>query len=90
MAFSPGDRVHVASLGTGIVRDVRNRERYVVEVKGRSLVVDGRQLQSAEPRRRPRGGRPTAAEAHTVDPDRASAARSTVRSLDLHGKTVPE
>ena len=32
MAFAPGDEVHVAALGKGVVREVRNGGRYLVEL----------------------------------------------------------
>ena len=78
--FVPGQRVHVASLGTGIVREVRGRDRYVVELKGRSLVLAGAQLQPAPDVRAPR-------QAQT--PQEISDS-GIAPSLDLHGKTAPE
>ena len=47
----PGDPVHVAALGTGIVREARTGGRYLVEIKGRSFVVVGSQLTRVEPSR---------------------------------------
>lgn len=83
--FVAGDRVHVATLGTGIVRDVRNGGRYLIELKGRSIVVAGSQLEPAPERRATK--RP---EAKTSAPDPAEATSSPSRALDLHGKTVLE
>ena len=85
MTFNPGDAVHVASLGQGIVRDVRNEGRYLVEIKGRSMVVAGSQLALSISRRLPRRAR---AAAETEN----SAARGDgpAPSLDLHERTVPE
>ena len=85
--FAPGDRVHVAGLGTGIVREVRNGGRYLVEVKGRAMVVEGNQLEPAES---PRGRRvkPPAEDANAPGPARGSS--GSAPSLDLHGKTVIE
>ena len=87
MTFGRDDPVHVAGLGKGIVREARNGGRYLVEIKGRSLVVDGHQLAPAEPARTPRRGKP-------ADLDiQGSAVEPTVRaspSLDLHGRTVDE
>src|SRR3954470_12101700 len=88
MAFSPGDPVHVAALGKGIVREVRNGGRYVVEIKGRSMIVAGDQLTAFEPARPRRGRNPTTAVPSMVDSE-AGAGR-TNRLLDLHGKTVDE
>ena len=86
MTFGPGDPVHVAALGKGIVREVRNGGRYVVEIKGRSLVVDGHQLAPAGPVRTPRRGKPAGLDIQgpAVEPTTASP------SLDLHGRAVAE
>jgi DNA mismatch repair protein MutS2 len=86
--FTPGDCVHVAGLGTGTVREARNGGRYVVEIKGRTVIVDGGQLEQATTPRRGRGsegGTPPAAEGNFAG---ARAAGSD--SLDLHGRTVAE
>jgi len=88
MTFRPGDRVQVAALGKGIVREARNGGRYLVEIKGRSMVVDGSQLAAAEPARAPRRGK-----ASVKDGDAAGdvgPAATAARSLDLHGSTVQE
>ena len=83
--FVAGDRVHVAGLGTGIVRDARNGGRYLIELKGRSMVVAGSQLEPA-PERRTAKQHP-AAKQH---PTKTTADPARSRSLDLHGKTVLE
>jgi len=82
--FVPGDRVHVATLGTGIVREVRNGGRYLIELKGRSVLVAGSQLEPASKRRQPK--RPPA----ELNPPAPEAAPVAAPSLDLHGKTVVE
>ena len=88
MTFAPGDPVHVAALGRGVVLDVRNAGRYLVDVKGRSFIVDGDQLTPADgarPSRRVRRSTPPVGDSAPADHrDRI------VRSLDLHGKTVLE
>ena len=84
MNFVPGDRVHVATLGTGIVRDVRNGGRYLIELKGRSLLVAGSQLELASERRQSK--RPPV----ELNPPAPETAPVAVRSIDLHGKTVVE
>lgn len=84
MTFVPGDRVHVVTLGTGIVREVRNGGRYLIEVKGRSLVVAGSQLEPASERPQPK--RPPA----ELNPPAPETAPVAAPSLDLHGKTVVE
>src|SRR5215211_6052833 len=52
MTFAPGDEVHVAALGKGVVREVRNGGRYLVELKGRSIVAAQAQLTAVSPRKR--------------------------------------
>ena len=86
MLFHPGDHVHVVALGKGVVREVRNGARYLVEIKGRSLLVAGDQLERIDPPRRGRDAR-----SH-VEPAAAdgSPPRQRPPSLDLHGKTVYE
>lgn len=84
MNFAPGDRVHLATLGTGIVREVRHGGRYLIELKGRSLLVAGSQLEPASERRQ--GKRPPA----EPNPPATDAAPVAAPSLDLHGKTVVE
>ncbi len=86
MTFNPGDAVHVASLGQGIVRDVRNGGRYLVEIKGRSMVVAGSQLALSISRRLPRRTKGAAAGTE----DSAARADGPSPSLDLHERTVPE
>jgi DNA mismatch repair protein MutS2 len=81
--FVPGDRVHIAALGTGVVRELRNGGRYVIELKGRSVVVAGSQLTAAPERRAAK----RLAQA-TRAPDPADVAPAPSRALDLHGKTV--
>jgi DNA mismatch repair protein MutS2 len=86
MAFAPGDRVHIASFGTGVVREARNAGRYTVEIKGRTMIVAASQLEPAAPeraaRKRSGGGAAPSDEGGTRAEGRSS--------LDLHGKTVLE
>lgn len=88
MPFVPGDLVHVAALGKGTIREVRNGDRYLVEVKGRSLVATADQLTPREESRRKPAG------AKFEFPGRSSqdyeASDSEPASLDLHGNTVAE
>ena len=93
MAFATGDRVHIPRLGTGIVRDVRNGGRYLVEIKGRTMIVGEAQMERAEgsggggaPRGAPyKGARKDGAPKGAAYKDAPYNA-----SLDLHGKTVDE
>lgn len=87
MTFGPGDAVRVAALGAGVVREVRNGGRYLVEIKGRSFVVAGSQLAASAPARTPRRARRSVAEPQGP----AIGEPTTVSpSLDLHGMTVHE
>ena len=77
----------MAAFGKGVVRDARNGGRYLVEVKGRSMVVGERELTPA-PRSAPTRSR---AATHPVPGvPRAASRASAPASLDLHGMTVDE
>jgi DNA mismatch repair protein MutS2 len=84
-SFTEGDRVHIPSIGTGVVREVRNGGRYLVEIKGRTIVVTGRDLErvTTEPAS---PGNSTRARAVTDQRPQTQPAPS----LDLHGRTVIE
>lgn len=88
MVFAPGDEVHVAALGKGVVREVRNGGRYLIELKGRAIVATEGQLTAASARKR--------ADAPGSSPSQASALESfrtashVATSLDLHGMRVEE
>jgi DNA mismatch repair protein MutS2 len=87
MTFAPGDAVHVAALGKGVVREVRNGGRYLIDLKGRSVVATADQL-TAVSGRKARGTRADV----PPEGDRASAATRSYAStsLDLHGMMVEE
>lgn len=88
MPFAPGDSVHVALFGKGVVREARNGGRYLVEVKGNAMVVAERQLTPATPARRQ-----AAAAAPVWTPsagDDGRASRGAAATIDLHGRTVAE
>lgn len=84
-SFQPGNHVHVAMFGKGIVREVRNSGRYLVEVKGRAMEVAAAQLEPAD-HARPRGPGGATASSSTA----ASDARGPIVTLDLHGHTVEQ
>ena len=84
MAFAPGTRVHILHVGTGVVREVRNSGRYLVEIKGRTMVVDEAEMEDAGPARAARGKKERAVPDTTAERSHAAA------SIDLHGKTVEE
>ena len=85
MSFTPGDQVHVTGLGKGVVRESRNGRRYLVELKGRTVILSESQLTRHEEPKRKRG---------RVDATAASeppAVRSHApASIDLHGMTASE
>jgi DNA mismatch repair protein MutS2 len=87
MTFAPGDEVHVAALGKGVVREVRNGGRYLVELKGRSIVATEAQLSTVSPRKREPS--PAAHASETTTPDSPIRSYAST-SLDLHGMTVEE
>jgi dsDNA-specific endonuclease/ATPase MutS2 len=85
--FVVGDHVHVASIGKGVVRAVRNGGRYLVDVKARQLVAAGAQLTPVEPRKQ----REAPPAEHHVSPDEDPPPRThAVASIDLHGMTTDE
>lgn len=88
MTFGPGDAVHVVALGKGIVREVRNGGRYLVEIKGRSLIVAGSQLAPSASARTPR--RTKRSVARTQGGPAVVEQTPASPSLDLHGTTVHE
>jgi DNA mismatch repair protein MutS2 len=87
VAFAPGDRVHIARLGTGVVCEVRNGDRYVIEIKGRTMIVEAAQMERAEPA--PRASRRKTPSREPTEPATDVASNASA-SLDLHGKTVEE
>ena len=84
MSFKSGDAVHVRAIGKGVVRDVRNNGRYLVDVGGRSVVTTADQLTQIEwSRAKPRPA--TKRQVHEY-----SAPSQASMSIDLHGHTVDE
>jgi len=87
MTFAPGDAVHVKAIGKGTVREVRNAGRYLVDVKGRSILTSADQLTAIEnPAKSVRAGTPAAPRSRAV----YEAPSGASSSLDLHGYTVDE
>ena len=85
--LSVGDPVQTA-LGKGVVREVRNNGRLLVEIEGRGVVLDGTDVTlidvTGRARNRARGRTPIAA------PPSPDSGRHLVREIDLHGLTVDE
>jgi DNA mismatch repair protein MutS2 len=76
--------VHLAGIGTGIVREARGADRYAIDIKGRIVVADARDLEPAEVSRK--GGKPAPYTSALAD----SAPSVAAPSLDLHGRTADE
>jgi len=87
MTFAPGDLVHVASLGKGTIREVRNGGSYLVEVKGRAIVTTSSQL---KPQELPKKAARAKTAGPTRTPDVYVPPGSATVSIDLHGNTVDE
>ena len=83
MPFRPGDPVHVRLLGKGIVREVRNGGRLLVEVNGRAIVTREDEVTPREDKPAPRVVKRRSPEVY-VSPS------EPVVSIDLHGLTVEE
>jgi dsDNA-specific endonuclease/ATPase MutS2 len=85
-SFAPNDPVQVSALGIGkgVIREVRNRERYLVDVNGHHVVASSSQLRLC-PKRRPRRTR-----WYVTAPRRHGQVESFAASgmIDLHGNTV--
>ena len=88
MPFSPGDSVHVAALGKAIVREARKRGHYLVEVKGRTMIVAESQLSAVVESKRGRRA-PAARVLPPPDPHTAGGTNAS-SSIDLHGMTTDE
>ena len=87
MSFSIGDHVHLANLGSGVIREIRSGGRYVVEIKGRAVVAYESQLSVADIRKRGRAA-PTSVPAPTEPDDQRR--RHAATDVDLHGMTTTE
>jgi dsDNA-specific endonuclease/ATPase MutS2 len=99
MTFAPGDRVHLAGIGTGIVREVRGGRRFAVEIKGRIVIAALADLERADPPRRvpdapsapSAPSAPGRTQPHLAAPGAPSSAPGrTQPSLDLHCMTVEQ
>lgn len=90
MGFEPGDRVHVSGFGKGVVLQVRNSGRHLVEIKGRAVEVTAGQLTAIDAAPKPSRRRRSSSASATEAPPHAPTSRSAPASIDLHGKTVDE
>ena len=89
--FTVGEAVQTP-FGKGVVREVRNGGRLLIDLHGRSLVVDARTVtRPAPPTRRTRAPAPAAGPAASSGSSTSSRRRDTaVREVDLHGLTVAD
>jgi DNA mismatch repair protein MutS2 len=87
--FAPGDNVQTP-LGKGVVRDVRNHGRLLVEIDGRSAVFDAKAVRLVELPKS--GGPPKGAHVRQMPVGVAGSRveRGAVAEVDLHGLTVEE
>lgn len=85
MGYAVGDHVLIRSLGKGVVREVRKGGRCLVEIKGRSLLIEDTRLSPVDGRagRAPKAAPADRAESVTPGPH-------VPASLDLHGMTTDE
>ena len=89
MGFGPGDLVHVSALGKGVVLELRNNGRHLVEIKGRAVEVKADLLTAIEPQPKP-SRRHRSSSGGAEAPPSSATPRSAPGSIDLHGKTVDE
>ena len=86
--FTVGDMVQTP-FGKGVVREVRNSNRLVVEVKGAALVVKDNEVSAlTSSRQRSREPRASEDDSQSIRPTRE--ARTVSADIDLHGLTVEE
>ena len=89
MNYIVGDTVHVAGFGKGTIREVLNRGRFRIDVKGRLLVATLAQLTAVTKPRPFHTAGPASAATDPPAPE-FEVPSAGVRSLDLHGRTVLE
>ena len=87
--FTPGDTVQTP-FGKGVVREVRNSGRLMVDVLGRAMVVTEGEISLRDAGSKRKGARAmtSASEGEGSRPTRA--ARTALAEVDLHGLTVEE
>ena len=86
--FTAGDMVQTP-FGKGVVREVRNGDRLLVEVKGAALVVKDNEVSVlTSSRKRSREPRAFEVDSESVRPTRES--RAMPADIDLHGLTVEQ
>jgi dsDNA-specific endonuclease/ATPase MutS2 len=86
--FSIGDSVQTP-LGKGVVRDVRNRGRLLVEIDGRAAVFDASAVRLAE-LPKSRGRQKDGPVRQALSSSKRSREGGLAADVDLHGLTVEE
>jgi DNA mismatch repair protein MutS2 len=86
--FAPGDTVQTP-FGKGVVREVRNNGRLMIDVHGRSMVVTERDITVVA--HVTKGSRALQSSEHTSERARPTyESRTASGEIDLHGLTVEE
>lgn len=86
--FAAGDMVQTP-FGKGVVREVRNSNLLLVEVKGAALVVKDTEVSAlTSSRKRSREPRASEVDSQSIRPTRES--RTMSAEIDLHGLTVEQ
>jgi DNA mismatch repair protein MutS2 len=78
--FTVGDAVQTR-FGKGVVREIRNGNRVMVDVRGSALVLAGSEVSSLDPPRK---------RSNVPPPTHDGSDRAIPAEIDLHGLTVEE
>jgi DNA mismatch repair protein MutS2 len=78
--FTVGDAVQTR-FGKGVVREIRNGNRVMVDVRGSALVLAGSEVSSLDPPRK---------RSNVPPPTHDGSDRAILAEIDLHGLTVDE
>lgn len=87
--FATGDAVQTP-LGKGIVREVRNNGRVLVDVSGRAVVFDQSAMAPLDTRTKSKIRKKTRGTAEAASERPSPSATRAGREVDLHGLTVDE
>ena len=87
--FASGDTVQTP-FGKGLVREVRNSGRLLVDVHGRALIVAEREVSAADPTFTKPGRTRGPSETRLNDSRPAREHRGPSKEVDLHGLVVEE
>lgn len=87
--MEPGDLVDTP-FGKGLVREVRNGGRVMVEVRGRAMEFESGQVSHAQPPKLRARRRERRARGQDAQPADWSSPRGLPTEVDLHGLTVAE